>query len=405
MNTENLGKMIAMLRKKKRLTQNQLASYLNISDKAVSKWENGGGYPDITQLPLLSKLFGVSIDYLLKGKTRGIAIAGTTLVVIVNMIDKYPQKNMLVKIKDVSLAVGGCVPNTIINLAKIDPDLFLSAYGKIGNDSEGRYVLEQLEKHGVNTSGMKVCTEKLTSKTNVMTEISTGARTFFYLAGAGGEFSAEDVDIDALDCEIFHIGYILMLPKLDAEDEKYGTKMAKFLHDLQKKGIKTSIDVVSEEGGRFAKTVIPALKYCNYVILNEIECCEVAGLDARTKDGALIIDNIRKAMETFMEYGVSDKVIVHCPEAGFALNDKKEFTVVPSLELPEGFIKGSVGAGDTFAAASLYGIYSSFTDEEILAFASCAAALNLTATDAVSGMKSRAEIEEMNRTFKRRDLQ
>lgn len=404
MNTEKLGKMITALRKKSGMTQAQLAEHLKVSDKAVSKWENGGGYPDITQLPNLSRLFGVSVDYLLKGNTKGIAIAGTTLVDIVNMIDKYPQKNMLVKIKDVSQAVGGCLPNTLINLAKIDPDVNLSAYGKIGDDSEGRYVLKQLQSYGIDTSGMKVCKDMLTSKTNVMTEISTGDRTFFYLAGAGGDFSAEDVDIDSLDCEIFHIGYILMLPKLDAEDEVYGTKMAKLLHELQERGIKTSIDVVSEEGGRFEKTVIPALKYCDYVILNEIECCTVAGLEARNSDNSLNIPNIKKAMETFMEIGVKEKVIVHCPEMGFALNDKGEFTSVPSLDLPKGFIKGSVGAGDSFAAASLYGIYNGFDDEKILSFASCAAACNLTATDAVSGMKPRAEIEEMEKSFKRREI-
>ena len=43
--------------------------------------------------------------------------------------------------------------------------------------------------------------------------------------------------------DIFHIGYILLLPALDQPDEEYGTKMARLLHRAQKAGLKTSIDV------------------------------------------------------------------------------------------------------------------------------------------------------------------
>ena len=57
------------------------------------------------------------------------------------------------------------------------------------------------------------------------------------------------------------IGYILLLPALDAPDDEYGAKMARLLHRAQKQGLKTSIDVVSESGDRFAKLVTPALKY------------------------------------------------------------------------------------------------------------------------------------------------
>ena len=65
----NLGKNIAELRKSKGWTQAMLAEKLNISDKAVSKWESGFGYPEITLLPKLAEIFEVSIDYLMTGKS------------------------------------------------------------------------------------------------------------------------------------------------------------------------------------------------------------------------------------------------------------------------------------------------------------------------------------------------
>ena len=64
----SIGKTIAELRKAKGWTQIELAKKLNVSDKAVSKWESEGGFPEITQLPVLAKIFDVSIDYLMTGK-------------------------------------------------------------------------------------------------------------------------------------------------------------------------------------------------------------------------------------------------------------------------------------------------------------------------------------------------
>ena len=69
MSKHSIGKTIATLRKTKGWTQVELAEKLNVSDKAVSKWESEAGLPEISQLPAMATLFGVTIDYLLTGKT------------------------------------------------------------------------------------------------------------------------------------------------------------------------------------------------------------------------------------------------------------------------------------------------------------------------------------------------
>lgn len=66
--SETIHNRIKRLRKEKNLTQLQLAETLNVTDKAVSKWESSEGNPDISLLSSLSIIFGVSIDYLLTGK-------------------------------------------------------------------------------------------------------------------------------------------------------------------------------------------------------------------------------------------------------------------------------------------------------------------------------------------------
>ena len=70
MNEANVGARIARLRTEKKMTQAELAEKLGVSDKAVSKWELGGCYPDTTLFPMLADLFGVSIDFLMRGGTR-----------------------------------------------------------------------------------------------------------------------------------------------------------------------------------------------------------------------------------------------------------------------------------------------------------------------------------------------
>ncbi len=67
MNT-TLGTRIAALRREKEWKQDELAEKLGVSPQAVSKWENAQTCPDISLLPLLAKILGVSVDELLTGK-------------------------------------------------------------------------------------------------------------------------------------------------------------------------------------------------------------------------------------------------------------------------------------------------------------------------------------------------
>ena len=401
----NIAENIARLRKKLGLTQDALAEKLYVSNKTVSKWERGAGFPEITQLPRLARVLGVSVDELLRDDRSGIAFVGNILVDTVKMIPVYPASGMLAQISSVSNAVGGCVPNTAIDLAVIDRDLPISAHGLVGNDTPGQYVTSEMQKVGIDTSGVIVSDTLSTSFTDVMTVEGTGARTFFHLPGANAAFCPDDVKLDLLSCRMLHAGYILLLDGFDKADPEYGTAMARFLKKAQDAGIKTSFDVVSDSAGRFAEKVLPALKYTDYAIMNEIECCATAGLPARNEEGKLIIDNIHKAMQHLMDQGVGSRVIVHCPESGFMLNrETGAFTVAPSVAISKGYIKGTVGAGDAFCAGCLYGIYHGLDDKTILDFASGAAVCNLSAPDSVSGMRDKDYIFNLINTSGREVL-
>lgn len=67
MNYANTGSLIKQLRTEKMLTQKQLAERLGVSDKAVSKWETGKGFPDISIFSTLADIFGTDVQNLLMG--------------------------------------------------------------------------------------------------------------------------------------------------------------------------------------------------------------------------------------------------------------------------------------------------------------------------------------------------
>ncbi len=404
MDAKVIGATIARLRRKNGLTQAALADMLSVSAKTVSKWENGLGFPEVVQFPPLAQIFGVSIDYLMNGSKRGMVIAGNILTDIVKTVDCYPEKGMLANVTSISRAVGGCAPNTAIDLAKIDRRIPISVLGRVGDDEYGRFLISTLSRHGIDTEGVLISPETPTSFSDVIS-MPTGERTFFHARGANAEFAPEDVDIASLGCGLLHIGYIHLLDTFDRFDDEHGTVMASFLKRVQERGIKTSIDVVSDSTADYKARIVPTLKYTDYAILNEIESCAIWGIDPRNSDGSVNIDNIRRTMEMMVESGVREKVIVHSKEAGFCLDVASgEFTVVPSLKIPEDEIKGSVGAGDAFCAGCLYGIYNDFDDRHILEFASAAAACNLFAENSTDSMLPAEEIEKLPLKYGRRTL-
>ena len=323
---------------------------------------------------------------------KGICVAGNLIVDITYPIERWPRQSELTTITDgITRSVGGAVCNVITDLAKLDETLPLSALGVIGEDAEGEFILEQLGRHE-NIDLSLLGRKGTTSFTAVMSDNRTKARTFFQYRGANALFDESFIDWDRIDAEFLHVGYILLLDALDQADGEYGTKMARLLAEAQSRGIRTSIDVVTESGDRFRTLVPPALRYTDYCVINELEAQQITGVLLRDEEEKLYPEHMEEALRKMKELGVSTWAVIHCPEGGYGLDEKNHFLTVRSLKLPEGYIKGTVGAGDAFCAGVLYGAEKGWGLAESVRLGTCAAAASLSEAGATEGMRPAAEV-------------
>ncbi len=104
---KTLGVMIAEYRKENGMTQAQLAEQMGVTDKAVSKWERDLSYPDISSVPKLAEILGVTVDKLMQGEKSS------------SPIDKKVKEITVLSLKAVSLAMGVAVTVLMI-LNKLD---------------------------------------------------------------------------------------------------------------------------------------------------------------------------------------------------------------------------------------------------------------------------------------------
>lgn len=339
----------------------------------------------------------------MKNERTGIVCAGNWIVDHVKIIDRLPGHGMLGSILSETLASGGAAFNVLVDLAKMGASFPLVGLGVIGNDSGGEFIRSICLPLKIDISRLVVLKETETSYTDVMTEAKTGVRVFYQCRGANAHFIPEHVPVKELPFRIFHFGYILLLDSMDKPDPDYGTVAAKLLKNVQEAGIKTSVDVVSEESDRFCKIVPAALPYTNYLILNEIEAGRTTGHKVRDSNGKLIPKGIIDSVNALYNLGKMELVVVHMPEGAYLqTRDGKKYSQ-GSLRLPEDYIKGTVGAGDAFCAGMLYGLHEGWEPEKTLKLGSCAAAACLSQPGSTDGLLPLNKAMELGNRFPEND--
>lgn len=318
----------------------------------------------------------------------GLLAAGSWIVDQVKMIDVFPQRDQLANIRRQFQGTGGSSYNVAVNLARLKAPFKIFGAGFVGDDELGRTILADCRKRGIDIKDLRPTRRAPTSYTDVMTEETGKHRTFFHLRGANALWDGSGLDFKKHRARIFHLGYLLLLDALDQPDVKFGTKAARLLCAAQEAGMKTSVDVVSEDSDRFASVVRPALKYVDYCILNEIEAGKTTDFTIREADGRLNTVSLKHAAGALLQGGVRELVVIHFPEGAFVRTRNGEDFFQPSLNVPVKQIAGTAGAGDAFAAGLLLGLHEGWELQRCLIAAVCVAAASLSHATCTGGVNS-----------------
>lgn len=320
---------------------------------------------------------------------RGIFAGGNWIVDHVKMIDRWPPQDALANITSQFSSNGGSPYNVLKDIARLGGTFPLEAVGLVGDDEAGRFIRDDCARHGIDTAQLRNSPRTPTSYTDVMTEQGTGRRTFFHCRGANAELAPEHFDFARSRARIFHLGYLLLLDRLDQPSATAATAAVDVLRAARAAGAKTSADVVSENSDRFARVVRPALPEVDYLFLNEFEIAQVTGI-ATTRDGVVDPAAVTRAAAEMIRGGVREWVFVHFPAAVLACGARGEVVWQPSVRVPASFIQGAAGAGDAFASGVLYGLHEAWPIPEALKLGVCAAAASLGHPTCSEGVGSRA---------------
>lgn len=303
---------------------------------------------------------------------KGILAAGNFIVDTVKVIDAWPEQDTLCSILSRIRSNGGGPYNILKNLANLAPELPLEACGLLGDDVEGRWVLDDCFKAGIDTTQL-VCRSGLsTSVTDAMTDVGTGRRTFFHERGANAELDESDFDFSKTTAKVFSLGYMMLLDKLDVLAEDGSTGTSRVLKAARSAGLLTAIDAVSTPHPQFKEIAVASLKEADIFLVNELEAGWILGY-------LVTEENLESSIRDLAGLGSRGKVVIHMPRGAIAYSvATEEVATQRSVDLPADQIVGATGAGDAFATGFLYASHEEWSLQESLRHAVCVAAMSLT---------------------------
>lgn len=324
----------------------------------------------------------------------GILAAGHWVVDLVKRIDHWPEPSTLARIEHQQMANGGFAFNLLSDLAALDPACPLFGAGLIGDDANGRFIRERCRRLKIDDAMLRTTAATPTSFTDVMTEIGSGRRTFFYCPGANERLTENHLRPFTSPAKIFCLGYLGFLPLLDALDDSDLNGAARMLKDAQAAGMLTVADLVSARNPNLRAQVAPCLRHLDILFLNEWEAGQLLDIEIISP---LAVDKAQELAQAVRRLGVRGTVVLHFPEAVVAAIGGNQCLVQGSVRLPSREIQGTVGAGDALAAGVLLGRYREMPWPEALKLGVCAAAACLKSSTASAGLLPWKQCLELGR--------
>ncbi|MCH3920168.1 MAG: carbohydrate kinase family protein [Sphaerochaeta sp.] len=284
---------------------------------------------------------------------NGIVVAGPLIVDQHYAVERYPKEGTLSLITATSRDMGGA-GNVVGSLSRLDGTMPLHVTGFLGNDANGRFLKDTVRTRFPNVSLDWLVEEGENSFTVIIDSLDSRERTFLSAKGSAEQMADATLPWDHIGGDIFLLEYLLMGLAMDGTDSEYGTDAARILHHARQRGMRTAIDLVSHPGPEASRICRDAFAYVDICAINEIEAEAATGIRV-TGDQGVDASAVKKALSAMRNMGVAQWVVIHMPLYCYGLDVQSgRFLKMPTLDLPQSFIKGKTGAGDAFLAGLLY---------------------------------------------------
>jgi sugar/nucleoside kinase (ribokinase family) len=272
---------------------------------------------------------------------------------------------------------GASGTNASVDLKKLGAPFPIEAIGIVGDDADGRFLLELCERMGIIATQLKVVSGVATAYTDVITALSSGKRTFFYWPGTHAIVSPDHFNFARTSGKILHLGLLGTMATMDSPWHDDPSGWVAVLKRARAEGLKTNIEMCPVPPEVNARLGRPCLPHLDYVIVNDAEAGALADIQT-IKDGKADVARCRDAAAAIVAAG-PELAVVHFPAGAVAASRDGARASKPSVRVPREEIKGNNGAGDAFASGMLLGIHEGWPLEECLTLANASAAASLRA--------------------------
>jgi len=325
---------------------------------------------------------------------RGILTAGSWCVDNNKSLPVWPSEDTMSTITELDRQGGGSASNMAFDLKRLDPDFFVETMGVVGDDSDGRFLIEKCDAAGVKRDRLTPIAGEMTAFCDCFNALESGKRTHLYFPGIADALSPEHFDFSTTTARLLHLGLPGAHKTMDAPWGSDTTGWATVLRAAQRAGLKTNLELVTttrEKVKDFGRSCLP---YLDLLIVNDFEIGAVAHIETR-RAAETVPDKVVEALRRVLDLGSVSLAVVHFPEGAIALSRDGSLLAVGSVAIPTDQIAGVNGAGDAFAAGFLYRWHEGHSMEDALQFGHAVAAASMREVSTTAGVVPVAETLEL----------
>jgi sugar/nucleoside kinase (ribokinase family) len=307
---------------------------------------------------------------------RGFVTGGTWCVDINKIVSHWPKEDGLAEYLGEERANGGSGSNFALDMRQLDPSMPLETIALIGDDDDGRFLLDIADKAAIDRSRMQVTAAARTHYTDAFVSEESHRRTHIYFRGTSALLSPDHFDFSTVTARILHLG----LPGVHrVMDQPWGSDANGWVNVLRKAraaGIETNMELASVGAEAIRRIVTPCLPHLDTLVVNDVEIGAISGL-ATSTEGKTDIAAAERAARMVLDMGVRHIVVVHSPVIAIAVMHGKPTIFKGSSKIPARLIASANGAGDAFAAGMMFGWHEGWEVERCLRLAHASAACSL----------------------------